>query len=354
MASDLPWPNLQSRLTITRELHTSLESPCISPFRVDRFHRRLHSVDEFPCLRAVQLSDARTGDHCRIQVHGVYRDGVPATLLPVRIVRYAAALPASIVVANLAIPGIALQASPRSFDSDRARLVVRPNRTIPSADGAIALRQGPRRLAHVNAHRSAVAGRGNLCLAPSHRAKPAAQPRRAVATRLTRLVRWDVGRSCQGALPRRVRLSDISGFTASSPAEEQETPQRPEDEPDANRAHGNSIPELQRLSHSLVPDEGDQSAQQGQRDYPGQDAAEPELQVIENRWPATCRETLRTWTASVAMSEPCVSPLDYQRAEGQCEPQVCHREAMRNGCLRPSSQVKSRDCEQEQVDYRQE
>src|SRR5262245_12647348 len=57
------------------------------------------------------------------------------------------------------------------------------------------------------------------------------------------------------------RAEERLGAAAAPPAEKEETPQRPEDEPDDRRAQGNSIPELQRPGHRLVPDEGDQSAQ---------------------------------------------------------------------------------------------
>jgi hypothetical protein len=72
------------------------------------------------------------------------------------------------VVADPLVPGILREAMLRSFDPNRSRLVVRPERTVATADRTIAAGYCAGQLSNMKPNRTAVAGGDGRGSALSH------------------------------------------------------------------------------------------------------------------------------------------------------------------------------------------
>ena len=103
------------------------------------------------------MPDPHSDKSRRLEVDRVHGNGRVTAFLPIRIVGDAAAFLASIIGANLPIPRIFRKAAFGSFDFNRTRSVVRPERTVAAADRTIAARQSARYSRNMDSNRAAVA-----------------------------------------------------------------------------------------------------------------------------------------------------------------------------------------------------
>jgi hypothetical protein len=106
------------------------------------------------------VADPTARYHGPVEVVGIDAAGVEKSILPVRVVSYAATVGASVIKADPPIPGITHQAASRRLDSNGGRPKVGPQGSISAADRAIAGGEGARKATDMNSNSAAVA-RGN-------------------------------------------------------------------------------------------------------------------------------------------------------------------------------------------------
>lgn len=108
-------------------------------------------------------------DKCRGSEVGRVHSYRPVALpTAIRVVGYATTALAPMVIANPLVPGILREAILRSFNRYRSRLVVRPERTVATADRTIAARYRAGQLPNMKPNRAAVAGGDGRGSAVSH------------------------------------------------------------------------------------------------------------------------------------------------------------------------------------------
>ena len=140
-------------------------------------------------------------DKCRRgevgRVHGHRPVALPTAI---RVMSYATTSLAPMVVANPLVPGILREAVLRSFNRNRSRFVVRPERTVATADRTIAARNCAGQLPNIKANRAAVAGgdrRGSAVSHGSSTSRRAAQ----IGTELPKRSKLPTERPAQGKTP---------------------------------------------------------------------------------------------------------------------------------------------------------